>query len=98
MNVSGDYAALYQREDLPPPGSPSPTHVYPLQIKNRVPTEAGVEAEVFWLRKNRSGGHTYLQSEHFQTWLREAYLENKATPPPKTEKWIKIVELVQFMW
>ena len=32
--------------------------------------------------------------------MREEYLVNEATPPPplKPEKWIKLMELVHFIW
>ena len=42
--ISGDYAALYQREDPYPPGRSFFTHVAPFQIDDKIPTEAEVEA------------------------------------------------------
>ena len=40
----------------------------------------------------------HIWAEHLKTWLREAYLEKETTPPPKPLKFMKLVELVQFMW
>ena len=48
--VSGEYAALYQQEDRSPPGRLFLTHIYQLQIDNRVLAEAELEASVRWLR------------------------------------------------
>ena len=56
-----------------------------------------MEASVHRLRINREGGHTHLQAEHFKMWLREAYPEKEAPPPPKSVKWMKLVDLFQFM-
>ena len=57
--VSGDYAALYQREEPSPTRRPVPIHVVSFQIDDRVLTEAEVEAAVRLLRVNRVGAtHT----------------------------------------
>ena len=50
------------------------------------------------MRMNRKGGHTHLLENHFKTWLREAYLEKEETSLPKPEKWMKLVDMVHFMW
>ena len=94
-NVSKDYATQYQREEPSPLGRPVPKHVNQFQIYNRVPAEASV----FWLRLKRTGGHMHLWVKHFNMWLREEYPQKEASAPtPKPEKWMKLVELVQFMW
>ena len=40
----------------------------------------------------------HLRAKHFKTSLWEAYPSNKATTPPKPNKWMKVMDLVQFMW
>ena len=61
--------------------------------------EAEVEASVHCLRVNTTGGHKHLQAKHFNMCLQKAYPEKDATPPPpKSVKWMKLVEMVQFMW
>ena len=50
------------------------------------------------LRLKRAGVHMHLRAEHFKTWLRKAYPANEATAPPNPAKWMKLVDLVQFMW
>ena len=57
-----------------------------------------MEDSVRKLRVNREGSHTHLKDKHFKTWLREAYQEKEETTLPKTSKWMKLMELVQFMW
>ena len=59
--VSGNNTALYQREELPPPGIPVPTHVYPLQIDDGVLTEAEVDTALCSLRVNMAGEHMHLR-------------------------------------
>ena len=59
--------------------------------------EAEVETAVCRLILNRSGGHKQLRGLHSKTCLREAYLVKEAINPPKPDKWIKCVELAQFM-
>ena len=74
-------------------------HVSPFQVYNGVPMEAKVEVAVSWLRVNMLWGKTHLQAEHFNMCLREAYLATEVTPPPpKPYKWIKVVDLVKFIW
>ena len=87
--VSGDYAALYQQEDLSPLERPVPTHVNTFQTYNIVPTEAEVAAEVFHLMVNGTRFHTHMQAKHFKMWLREVYPEKEATGPPETSKMYK---------
>ena len=84
--VSKDYAEINQQEDPYPPGAPVLTHVYPFQMYEIFPTKAQVEAEVYRLRMNRSGEHTHLQAEHFNIWLREAYLDKEVPPPPPNQQ------------
>ena len=50
------------------------------------------------LRLKRAGVHMHLRAEHFKTWLRKAYPKIEATAPPNPDKWMKLVELVQFVW
>ena len=57
-----------------------------------------MEVYLFLLRVSREGGHTNLQTEHFKTWLSQAYLVKEAIDLLKSAKWIKLVELVQSMW
>ena len=40
-----------------------------------------MEAAVYRLRVNISGGNTHFRAEHLKTWLREAYLEKEANTP-----------------
>ena len=49
------------------------------------------------LRLNRAGVNMHLQDEHFKTWLKEEYPAKESTTPPKPEKWMKLVDMVQFM-
>ena len=57
-----------------------------------------MEVYFFLLMVSREGGHTNLHTEHFKTWLSQAYLVKEAIDLLKSAKWIKLVELVQSMW
>ena len=50
------------------------------------------------MRKNRSGGHTHIWVEHLQACLRESYPVKDSASPPNTIFWLKLVDLIQFMW
>ena len=69
--VPGDYAALYQQEDLSLLGRPVPTHVSSFKIDNGVPKEAAEEVVVCHLRVNRAGFHIHLRVDHLKMWLTE---------------------------
>ena len=50
------------------------------------------------MRRNTLGYHTHLLAEHLQQWLRESYLEETSNVHPNTTQWIKLVEIIKFMW
>ena len=50
------------------------------------------------MRRNRASGHTHLWTEHLQAWLRETYPAETSTERPNPTRWLKLVELIQFMW
>ena len=50
------------------------------------------------MRRNRASGHTHLWTEHLQAWLGETYPAETSTEPPNPTRWLKLVELIQFMW
>ena len=82
MKVMRDYTALYQREDLTPPGRPVPTHFTLLRINDDTHTEVEVEVEVRHLRLKKLCYQTHLRADHIKKWLRDDYLEDgKSTPP-----------------
>ena len=96
--VYSGYAALYQREDPPPPGRPLLIHIALLTIDKGVLSEAEVEAVVLQLKQNRARYNTHLRAKQLQGWLREAYLTREMTPPPNIVLWEKLVAPVQHMW
>ena len=53
---------------------------------------------VICLRNNRAGGHTLLREEQLQAWLREAYPAKTLTSTPNPNRWLKLVDLIQFIW
>ena len=72
-----------EREELypavPPPRETIPISVPPSQIDDSVPTEEEVEWAVWILRGHRSGGPSWMRSEHLQEWLREHREAEEAT-------------------
>ena len=50
------------------------------------------------MRKKRAGGHTHLWTEHLQTWIWEAYPADTYTVSPNLTQWIKVVEIIRFIW
>ena len=89
---------LYQQEYPFPPVRPVPTHVTPFDIDEETSTEGDIEAAVIWMGRNRAGRHTHIQEEHLQQCLREAYPEETSTVLPKRAWWVKLVDIIQFMW
>ena len=47
---------------------------------------------------NRAVRHTYLQAEHLQAWLREIYPAETSTVATNPTQWLKLVEIIEFMW
>ena len=70
----------------------------PFKIYDETPTEGEIDAAVRQMRRNRAGRHNHLRSEHLQKWLREVYPEETSTEPPKTTRYIKLVDIIHFMW
>ena len=58
--VRGILHTLYQREDPNPPGLPVETHVDPVKVNEKIPSEAEVEAEVRCLRPHMAVRYTQL--------------------------------------
>ena len=46
VKVTGDYTALYQREEPTPSGGPVTTYIKTFKLNDDVPLEGEVEAEV----------------------------------------------------
>ena len=42
--------------------------------------------------------HTHLRAEHFKQWLREAYPGENSNTPPRIERRMILVDIVQNMW
>ena len=85
-------------ENPSPPGRPLPTHITPFDLDDETPTKGEIEAAVRRLRRNRAGGHTHLREEHLQQWIRNAHEAYIYTVPLNLTRWIKLVEIIQFMW
>ena len=81
--VIKDSSTFCQRENPYPPDQPLSTHIDPFWVNNDVPLKAEAEAEaaVRRLRPHKAGGHTHLRVDHFNTWLRKAYLVEGENPP-----------------
>ena len=87
--VTGDYVAMYWRKEPPHPPLPRrlvPTQVTPFRVNGNVPSEGEVEAEVQHIQLHKEGGYTHLGAEHFNKWLREAYLDERTPTPPRPER------------
>ena len=51
------------------------------------------------MRRNRAGGDTHLWTEHLQKFPMEEYTAETSTDPPTNPtQWIKLVEIIKFMW
>ena len=81
-----DYSDLYQREDPPPLERPYQLMSPIFKIDDETPTKGDIEAEVRRMRRN------------IQHWLREEYPAETSTVLPNPTRWIKLVEIIQFMW
>ena len=49
------------------------------------------------MRSNIEGGHAHLWAEHLQAWLMELYPVDTFTASPNPTRWMKLVELIQFV-
>ena len=63
-----------------------PTHVTPLRVNYNVPLDVEVEAVFHILLLNKVGRYTSLCAEHFNKWLKEAYLAEGTYTTPKPEQ------------
>ena len=50
-------------------------------MKDKIPSEAEVEADVCHLRSHMSGRHTHLCVDHFKQWQRYAYPREQLKTP-----------------
>ena len=68
--VRGYFHTLYQSKEPQLPGIPLATHVDPVQVNDKTPLKAEVEAAIFRLRPFKAGRHTHLHAEHLKQWMR----------------------------
>ena len=66
-----------------PPRIPVPTYVTPFRDNDDFPLEEEVEAAVRCLRCRKSVGHTHLCAECFKQCIREVYLYEGVSAPPR---------------
>ena len=76
------HIGILQREETTSPGLPLATHVNPAKVKNKIPYEEEVEAEVRQLHPYRAGGHIHLRAEHFKQRRWKAYPGKQSKTPP----------------
>ena len=68
--ITAERTALYSQ--VPSPGENIPVTVEPAEIDDSVPTEDKIAEAVTKLRRNRSGGPSWIRSEHLKGWLAAA--------------------------
>ena len=64
--VRGEFQTLYQRKEAHPPALTLETHINPVKVNNKIPSEAEVEASVRRLHPHRAGGHAHICMEYFK--------------------------------
>ena len=68
------------------------------KIDDETPTYGEIQAVIRWMKCNSAGGHTHPHTEHLHQWLREAYSAYTSSISPNPTRWIKLLEIIQFMW
>ena len=68
--ITAERVELYSQ--VPSPGDNIPVTVKPTEIDDSVPTEDEIAEAVTKLRRNRSGGPSWIRAEHLKGWLAAA--------------------------
>jgi Reverse transcriptase (RNA-dependent DNA polymerase)/Endonuclease-reverse transcriptase len=87
--IHREYQELYSAKPMPPEKI-SLFYDQP-RVKDTIPDEEEIKAAIRKMRYNKAPGISEITAEHLRTWMREA----EDTEQPRTERWDKVVKVIQ---